>query len=108
MPRPPPRRKTGPSSGVLIAAIVGGVVLLVGAIVGGYFLFGRGIDAKLTQENFDVLKTGMTPAQVEDVLGKPTEEPPGMGAIGSMNIKAGVWSNHKDRAIVVWYMNDKV
>jgi len=96
-------RKKGTPSSVLIVAIIGGVVLLAGAGVGAYFLFGRGIDAKLTQDNFDQLKTGMTPAQVVDVMGKPTEQPAGM-----MNIKVDVWSNHKDKALVVWYMDDKV
>jgi predicted Zn finger-like uncharacterized protein len=121
----PPRSKKG---GIpLWVWLVGGGGLFLflccgGGGIAGFFLLG-GTDRfvnKVTKENFDKIKTGMTEAQVKEILGEPTEtagtpdqlpDIPGMPKMprmpGGMRVNIMVWKKG-DNTITVNFMNGKV
>lgn len=65
--------------------------------------------SKVTKENFDKIKTGMTEAEVEAILGKATDSGgasaslPGMSVSGTMK----VWKDG-DKKIMVTFSDGKV
>jgi len=64
---------------------------------------------KVTKANYDKIETGMTLNQVEDILGKGTEEAGIGGAIGNVAGSAKVmkWGDEQ-KSITVTFANDKV
>ena len=80
---------------------------LVTAVVAMVFLFGLMAcsGAKINQENFDKIKTGMTLAEVKAILGEPTDS----SSIGAAGISGGtaVWKA-EGIAIHIQFMNGKV
>ncbi|BAP42894.1 outer membrane protein assembly factor BamE [Pseudomonas sp. 21LCFQ02] len=56
---------------------------------------------KINQENYSKLSSGMQKAQVEDLLGKPTE------CSGALGMSSCTWGNEKT-FISVQYAGDKV
>jgi len=84
---------------VVVFVLLGlGVVMLAGC--GG---------SKVTKDNFDKIKTGMTVAEVEAILGKGTETQSAAGAIGDLagSAKTITWKDG-DKTITVNFLNDKV
>jgi hypothetical protein len=57
--------------------------------------------SKVNQENYDRLKTGMSKAEVEEVLGKPNH------CDAAMGVSSCVWGDEQ-RAINVQYARDVV
>lgn len=57
--------------------------------------------SKVTQENYSKLKTGMTKAEVEALLGDPTD------CAGAMGLSSCTWGDKK-QFISVQYAGDKV
>lgn len=94
---PPAKR-----GGIPLWLILGGaglaavVALAVGATVVYLLLF----SSPVNQGNFDKVKPGMARADVEGILGKPTQSQD----LPFLNINASVWSDKK-KAIVVWYQD---
>lgn len=80
-------------------------LILVG--LGSLALAGCG--SKVTKSNFDQIKTGMTLAEVEAILGKGTESTGAAGAIGDLagSAKSVTWKDG-DKSITVNFVNDKV
>ena len=68
-----------------------------------------GCGSKVSQSNFDKVKTGMTRAEVEDILGKPTDEGGGGASIAgiSASAKIATWKDG-DKVITVTFANEKV
>ena len=74
-----------------------------------------GCGGSVSQSNYDKVNTGMTQAQVEDILGKGKEQAstamPGVGAGGmsvpGMSAKVLQWQDGS-KSITVTFMNDKV
>lgn len=64
---------------------------------------------KVTPENYEKIETGMTSAQVEDILGKGTEQSGGGVAVGDLkaSAKTVVWEKG-DKTITVSFANDQV
>ena len=63
--------------------------------------------AKVTQENYDKIKDGMTAKEVEAILGKPVEGEGGGVALGGMSAGTKVWKDG-NKKISITFMNDKV
>jgi len=80
----------------ILAAFIAPAILVMGC-------------SKVTAENYDKIQTGMTSAQVEQILGKGTEQSGGGLAIGdlSASAKTVTWENG-DKSITVTFANDKV
>lgn len=57
--------------------------------------------SKVTQENYSQLKTGMTKAEVESLLGDPTD------CSGAMGLSSCTWGDRK-QFISVQYAGEKV
>ena len=68
-----------------------------------------GCGSKVTKSNFDQIKTGMTVAEVEAILGKATESTGASGAVGTLTGSAKVMT-WKDggKTITITFANDKV
>ena len=83
------------------------LVCLVLVALGALMLAGCG--SKVTKSNFDQIKTGMTLAEVEAILGKGTESTGASAAIGDLagSAKSVVWKDG-DKSITVNFLNDKV
>jgi outer membrane protein assembly factor BamE (lipoprotein component of BamABCDE complex) len=83
----------------LVAVLLAGLVLSTVS----------GCGSKVNQSNFDKVKTGMTRAEVEDILGKPTEESGGAAAIPGISVsgKIATWKDG-DKVITVTFANEKV
>jgi hypothetical protein len=65
-----------------------------------------GCGSKVSKENFDKVKTGMTEKEVTDIMGAPTEST-NLGAGKDTNAKSLVWRNGND-VYSVSIINDKV
>lgn len=57
--------------------------------------------SKVNQENYSKIKTGMTKAEVEDLLGKPAE------CSGALGVSSCTWGDDK-AFISIQYAGDKV
>jgi len=68
-----------------------------------------GCSSKVSKGNYDKIKTGMTLAEVEDILGKGTEKAGIGGAIGDITGSGKVltWVDG-EKKITVTFANDKV
>ncbi|MBP7933600.1 MAG: hypothetical protein KA354_03025 [Phycisphaerae bacterium] len=64
---------------------------------------------KVTPENYDKIQNQMTLTQVEQILGKGTEQSGGGLAVGDLNVSAKTvtWASG-DKSITVTFANDKV
>ena len=84
---------------VLVAMVVGGFML---ALLGG-------CGGKVSKSNYDRIDNGMTQAEVEKILGKPTDEAGGGGVLGKITGSGKVltWTDG-DKSIAVTFVNDKV
>ncbi len=65
--------------------------------------------SSVSQSNFDKIKDGMTEAEVESILGKPSDSGGGGLSAGGISISAGgkVWADG-DRKITITFANGKV
>lgn len=65
--------------------------------------------SKVTPENYEKIQTGMTSAQVEQILGKGTEQSGAGIAIGDLSgsAKTVTWESG-EKSITVTFANDKV
>lgn len=81
---------------LLLAVIIAPAILIMGC-------------TKVTAENYDKIQAQMTLAQVEQILGKGTEESGGGLAVGDLNLSAKkvTWKSG-DKSITVSFANDKV
>ncbi|MEW5708017.1 MAG: DUF3862 domain-containing protein [Pseudomonadota bacterium] len=61
--------------------------------------------SKITQENFDKIKAGMTQEEVTTLLGEPTES--SGFSLGNLSGTSAVWKD-KDGAIHIQFVNGKV
>ena len=59
----------------------------------------------VSQGSYDKINNGMTAAEVESILGKPTDS--GGGGIGGMSAGSKTWKSG-DKSITVTFMNEKV
>jgi hypothetical protein len=84
------------------------VVALVLIGMGVVMIAGCG-GSKVTKENYDKIKTGMTVAEVEAILGKGTESQGVAGKVGDLagSAKSITWKDG-DKNITVSFLNDKV
>jgi len=84
------------------------VVVLVLIGLGALTLAGCG-GSKVSKDNFDKIKPGMTIAEVEAVLGKATDTKGVSGTIGDLagSAKTMIWKDG-DKTITVNFVNDKV
>jgi len=81
--------------------------LMLAAFVVTIMLSGCG--ERVTKENYDKIQTGMSLAQVEEILGKGAAKGSGGANIGALSVSGGSYewqSNGKTISIVV--LNDKV
>ena len=63
----------------------------------------------ITQESYDKIETGMTMAEVEDILGKGEEQVSTSGAIGDLSGSGKVYKwVEGDKVIRITFVNDKV
>jgi len=67
------------------------------------FLFGCG--SKINQANYDKIKTEMTEAEVEAILGKPTET--SSNQLGPLSVRSSKWKD-KNGTISIQFFNGKV
>ena len=58
--------------------------------------------SKINQESYNRLKAGQTKAEVEELLGKPTE------CSGALGLSSCTWGDQSSAFISVQYVNDKV
>ncbi len=70
-----------------------------------FWLSGCGSSHRITQENYDRLKTGMTSAEVEAVLGKPDEIK--SADIPLVATASHLYENGGNRIVLTFY-NDKL
>lgn len=61
--------------------------------------------SKISQENFDKIKSGMTEEEVTSLLGKPSES--SSMSLGSLSGGSSVWKD-KQGAITIQFANGKV
>ncbi len=61
--------------------------------------------SKLTQENYDKIKTNMTMEEVKSILGDPTET--SSVSVAGVSGSQSVWK-HKDATITIQFVNNKV
>jgi len=83
-------------------ALVGraGVVGLAGlALVAG-------CESKLSQEKFDRIASGMTTAEVRDILGEPDES--SSIAVGGLSGTSATWRSDDGARITIRFVNEKV
>ena len=63
----------------------------------------------VTQENYDQVKTGMTIAEVQGIMGKGQLQTGGSAALGNLGGSAKVYKwTTGDKAITITFVNDKV
>jgi hypothetical protein len=71
-----------------------------------------GCASKITKSNYESVRTGMTLAQVEDILGKGTEQAGIGGALGTLSgsVKIVCWTegDNSPKKITITFVNDKV
>ena len=81
---------------------------LLWVIMTAALLLGLGC-SKVTSDNYDKIETGMTVTQVEQILGKGTEEAGGAVAIGNLSgsAKTVTWGSG-EKSITVTFANDKM
>ena len=79
------------------------------ALAGTTMILVAGCGSKVSKDNFDKIKNGMTVAEVEEILGKATEEGEAGGAVGEL-VGAGKVMTWKDgdKSIGVTFVNGKV
>lgn len=65
-----------------------------------------GCASKISQANFDRIKTGMTLEQVRGILGKPTESS-GI-QFGDFSGASATWKARDGATIMIQFMDDKV
>ncbi|MHB1240841.1 MAG: DUF3862 domain-containing protein [Gammaproteobacteria bacterium] len=65
-----------------------------------------GCASKITQSNFDQVKTGMTLEQVRGILGKPTESS-GI-QFGDFSGTSATWKARDGATITIQFLDDKV
>lgn len=79
---------------------------LTAVMIAAFFFTGC---SKVSRENYDKIKTGMTLAEVEAVLGKGTEASGSSASIGDLTGSAKVITWTRDgTSITVTLVNDKV
>lgn len=61
--------------------------------------------SKVSQENFDKIKSGMTQEEVASILGKPTES--SSMSLGSLSGSSSTWKD-KEGSITIQFANGKV
>lgn len=68
-----------------------------------------GCQSKVNKSNYDRVTAGMTVAEVEAILGKPSETSSAAGAVGDLSgsVRTLTWRN-EERTITVNFVNDKV
>jgi hypothetical protein len=71
------------------------------------FLASCGAGSKITQENFDKLKDGMTKAEVVAILGEPTGSEL-VGQINDTEIKGPVWQGHGLKIVTMFSDDQKL
>lgn len=84
--------------------------LLVGLLLLGFAgMMIVGCGSKVTKDNYDKIKEGMTLKQVEDILGKGEAQAGGGVEVPGVSASAKVyqWSDG-DKTITVTFLNDKV
>lgn len=82
---------------ILVVLVVAGLAMTMVAGCGG--------KSKVTKENYDKIKVGMTVDEVQDVLGKPTQESTlGIGPLTMHNMS---WTDG-DKVITVSFKDGKV
>ncbi|MGH7171676.1 MAG: outer membrane protein assembly factor BamE domain-containing protein [Gemmataceae bacterium] len=113
--RPRPKKKGGMPTGLVVGLGIGAFVLLLGCLGGGgvllwiYGPFGN----KVTQENLDKIKIGMTEAEVKSILGEPNvsndANPRGNRSAGAnrFGVTALAWKRNNN-TIAVMFLNGKV
>lgn len=71
-----------------------------------------GCASKITKSNYEKVRMGMTLAEVEDVLGKGTEQAGVGGALGTLagSVKIVCWTEGENspKKITITFVNDKV
>lgn len=84
--------------------IIVGLVVVLGGIL-AYMFLGN----KVTAENYAKVQTGMTQAEVEDILGSGTAKEGASGAIGDLTGSAGIvqWGDD-EKGITISFVNGKV
>jgi hypothetical protein len=100
--RPVRKAKGGAPLWVWLAAGGGGLLLIVVVVVLVLVLAGGG-NSKVTKENYDKLKAGMSEAEVTAILGSPDEKKDG----GNPSAKVWSWKNGNS-SITVTFTNGKV
>jgi hypothetical protein len=84
--------------------------ILAWLVVAGLLLASAaGCGSKVTKSNYDKVKTGMTLAEVEKILGKGTEQAGIGGALEGLTGSAKVltWEDG-EKVITITFVNDKV
>jgi hypothetical protein len=71
-----------------------------------------GCASKITKSNYESVRTGITLAQVEDILGKGAEQAGIGGALGTLSgsVKVVCWmeGEKSPKKITITFVNDKV
>jgi outer membrane protein assembly factor BamE (lipoprotein component of BamABCDE complex) len=80
------------------------LLVLAVALTWIFFLAGCGVD-RITKDNFDKIKVGMTEAEVQAILGPPTEST-GVDVVFFAGTTS-VWKK-KDVVITIQFVNGKV
>jgi uncharacterized protein YceK len=85
------------------------LMLMVGLVAGL-----SGCSSKVNKENYDKIKMGMTQAEVESILGEPTEQvsssmdAPGMPSPPMPGMEPGGGQEGMDGKTMIWKEGDKV
>ncbi len=84
--------------------VVVGLVVVIAAVLGYFFL-----GSKVTAENYGKIETGMTKAEVEDILGSGTEKDAVSGGIGDLTGSGSIvaWGDDQ-KGITITFVNGKV
>lgn len=84
--------------------------VLCGVVLAGLMLMMvAGCGSKVSKDNYDKIKTGMTLAEVENILGKGELQAGGAGGLGDLlgSAKVYKWTDG-EKSIMVTFANDKV
>ena len=84
--------------------------VLTALVLAGFLLaFVAGCGGKVTKSNYDKVTTGMTLAEVENILGKGAEQAGGGGVLGKItgSGKVVTWEDG-EKVITITFINDKV
>jgi len=118
-PRDVRRKKGGLPTWVWVVGGIGAAVLLLGCLGGGgllVWLGSRSLTNRVTEENYQKIKPGMSEAQVKAILGEPTAVEDLDKAAGKLGINVGMpstglrvlaWKNGNNQ-ITLTFRNDKV